>query len=266
MVEIKIDTKDFEAALYRLKVQTGKEWPQIIRSEARLVAVELANRTQPFGNNSESIGKNSVEKGIRSIFKDLGDSKTLDLIERSAGPKDKLKKGESLRTRIERYLSTGNKLALNNVLKDLNLGEIAKRIGDVERAWHKQHRDPRTGRVRASAQAMRFIQRAQNLTAYIKRTQKAVGWAKSGWATCARILGGTRNIPGWVSRKPGPGTVQDFTSDQNNPRVIITNEVSYIDRVCPPREIANALRIQAQKMVKRVEIMVSRAGKTSGFR
>src|SRR6266853_5635650 len=91
------------------------------------------------------------------------------------------------------------------------------------RAAHRQLRNNQ-GRIPPSQKPVMIVRDSQKLKTYVASEQKKVGFGKGGWATCARVLGGTRGIPGWVSRQSSPAQVlEDYGSERS--KVVMTNVV-----------------------------------------
>jgi hypothetical protein len=63
--------------------------------------------------------------------------------------------------------------------------------------------------------------------AYANKTVRKSGFAKGGFATAARQLGGVRGIPGWATRQKAPGT-GTVTGDGRTLTVTMTNLVNYL--------------------------------------
>lgn len=63
--------------------------------------------------------------------------------------------------------------------------------------------------------------------AYANKTARMSGFAKGGFATAARQLGGVRGIPGWATRQKAPGT-GTVTGDGKTLTVTMTNSVNYL--------------------------------------
>ena len=98
------------------------------------------------------------------------------------------------------------------------------------------------------------------MPAYIEGVAKRVGIAKSGWARCAealpQVIGGkmTRGIPDWVvNQTKASGSIQNHLSDKENPRVLMTNNVPWVDRICPSDEQLKASQVVIAKMKKQME-------------
>jgi hypothetical protein len=90
------------------------------------------------------------------------------------------------------------------------------------------------------------------LKSYVDSEMKKVGEGKGGWATCADALGGTRGIPGWVSRQNSPGrVVESYKAELSS--VTMTNLVPYADQILTETEKQNAIEIAAERLGKSVK-------------
>lgn len=99
------------------------------------------------------------------------------------------------------------------------------------------------------------------LQQHIARQQKKAGLAKGGWATCARLLGGTRGIPGWVSRhKKAQGSIIDQTKGKD-PSVTLVNGVPYSREILARDAMRQAQKNVVLNMEKRLAMMLKRRTK-----
>jgi hypothetical protein len=91
------------------------------------------------------------------------------------------------------------------------------------------------------------VQTTRDLNKYIKDEMKLVGFGKDGWGSCAKILGGTRGLPQWVTRQKAPATViEDHNSE--NPTVTMVNEVNYAQDILDPSEKREAVDIGLSRL------------------
>jgi hypothetical protein len=94
------------------------------------------------------------------------------------------------------------------------------------------------------------------LSAYIKTEVARVGEGKAGWAACAKILGGTRGLPQWVTRHAGKiagGFVGKNYSGQIK-TVRLENQVRYAQNLLSPGDKAQAVKIGIDRMTKGILI------------
>jgi hypothetical protein len=235
----------FQKALLLFGAYKFKKLPGVILAQARLAAVNLAHATQPYGKGADAQfkGKNAVRRDLNRVF--IGAERVSEIARTGAA------NGNDAARRLSAAIDSRNAEAVRTQWQILS-GKPIVVENAPNRGWHQSQRDKR-GRVRRSAKPM-IVMSESALRAYRLTKERLVGFAKSGWATCARKLGGTRGVPGWVSRNQGPGNVQNLTADRDYPRVILTNSVRYIDQACRPDQISEALRMQREKMEKSLQI------------
>jgi hypothetical protein len=254
----KFDKQKFEAILKDYSGILEKSIPDCVALNARLLCVELARRTQPFGTKAES-GIGRVEKDIGKIIKDVG--KLEEMFDHVGNRK--------IRDRLYSLMKLRRFDVLETVLR--NMGFLNK-WGGLEvtsnfKEVHKANRNVTTGRTRNKGDKLYIAE--GNLPTYIEDAAKRVGIAKSGWARCAEqlptVIGGsmTRGIPDWVaSQTKGRGEVTNNLADPKNPRVLMTNTVPWLSRICPPSEQLKASQVVVAKMKKQMETILKKRNKT----
>jgi hypothetical protein len=256
--KFKFDAQKFEEILKDYSSIINKTIPDCVALNARLLCVELARRTQPFGKKSES-GIGRVEKDIGKIIKT---NEKLDEMVAMVST-------EKIRNRLQNLLKAKRYDVLKTILERIGFLnkwgglEVTSNFQEV----HKANRNARTGRTRNKGDKLYIAE--GNLPAYIEDVTKRVGIAKSGWARCAEelppVIGGsmTRGIPDWVaSQTKGGGQVKNNLADTENPRVLMTNTVPWIDRICPASEQLKASQVVIAKMKKQMESILKKRTKT----
>ena len=97
--------------------------------------------------------------------------------------------------------------------------------------------------------------RQGGVNAYIKRTQKKVGFAKGGFATAAKQLGGARGIANFATKQKAPG--KGFVSGANKElKVTMINDVSYLREPLKAGDESKAIRNRIKmidKVLKRIQ-------------
>lgn len=258
MAGIKLDYLEFKKILDEYSQVLNKTIPDCVALNARLLCVELARRTQPFGTKSES-GIGRVEKDIVKIIK------TNEKLDEMVA----IVSTEKIRNRLQNLLKAKRYDVLKTILERIGFLnkwgglEVTSNFQEV----HKANRNARTGRTRNKGDKLYIAE--GNLPAYIEDVTKRVGIAKSGWARCAEelppVIGGsmTRGIPEWVaSQTKGGGQVKNNLADTENPRVLMTNTVPWIDRICPASEQLKASQGVIAKMKKQMESILKKRTKT----
>jgi hypothetical protein len=97
---------------------------------------------------------------------------------------------------------------------------------------------------------------------YLEHRQQRVGYAKSAWAECARILGGMRGMPTWVSRQKNKrGTVTDDTKRRSFPVVTLHALPDYMSRVLSESRKRDAINLQRKNFRKHIETTIKKAAR-----
>ena len=227
--------------------------PDAVVANARLLCVELARRTQPFGddNKARAAGEGRTTKDIGKIIK------TEDQLTQMALEVD----SEKIRNRLLFLITGGRFDVVQRIFSNIGFlntwgGMQIISSGDIK-STHNDSRIKTTGRTRARGWKLNIAKQGE-LDSYIAGVIKRVGLSKAGWAECAKQLpqvvkgSMTRGIPGWVTRHAGSGSVQDNSRNLKNPSVKLTNSTPWADRVIPEKEFERA---KAVVIVKAIEQM-----------
>lgn len=235
--------------------------PDALRINARLLAVELARRTQPFGDKTgkEKIGEGAIVRDLiggknrYGVFAALKDYMIANAEQSRASDNVRLfvtKDGRVYGTDKAHYLPDATQGEMRSIHKSKfvngKMSSAGGRTRDIGR-WKFVDK---------------YYVQKKELDDYVATQKKKVGIAKSGWAACAKALKGavkgspTRGIPGWVTRHLKDytlGNVQDLADDPANARIVLTNTCRYIDKVCPESERNAAVVIVVNKMLKEMQ-------------
>jgi len=211
---------------------SGRGIADLVRANARLAAVELANRTQPWTSKNDK-GADVLAKVSKTVTKDVKKViKTKDDFETYLHGRVQ---DERIKQRLLQVARAGRYDLLGKIM--FNCGMITsedgiKRLtGDSDHAeTHKKYRS-NTGRTSSPSDA-KYISQG-SLSAYIQNVIKRIGYAKSGWAECAREIGGikgdgARGIPAFAKRQRG----SNFSVQKSDQQYTMTNSTPYIDRLC----------------------------------
>src|SRR5215469_6431578 len=216
--------------------------PGIMRQEARLACVDLAYVTQPYGNDEASRfeGQIAVNRDVYKVYTTPG--KAYDDI----SPPEKQKAfwrfvNRSQWDKAQQILSANGKALKFTPIQAFDGG-----------AAHQQHRN-RLGKINESQKPVMIVKDPEKIKAYIASEVAKVGEGKGGWATCAKQLGGTRGIPGWVSRQGSPGSVEEHY-DQAKVKIIMTNQVPYASDILDDAHKAQAVNISIDRLLKSIRI------------
>jgi hypothetical protein len=185
---IGVDIREFKSNLRRYSVIAGKAIKEAIKEEARIIAQRLTAITPP---KTSGQGKKRIESDIRRVY--LDSSWFLETFSF---------KNKKIDERIKEAVRDKNQ---NDIEQTFQKSEKLRRI-HVESFDADNHKRLRkNGRIGKGIAPYSFPLNEQNkVKAYIKQKQKAVGTAKSGWASCVKALGGT--VAGWLN-KAGLGRV-----------------------------------------------------------
>jgi len=243
--------------------------PDAVHLNARLLCVELARRTQPFGDKASS--KLSGEKAI-----------TRDLIGRGGSGKVRAGIFASLPSKIVEYEKSENVrlfVTKNGDVYGTDKFHIRPNASLSEmRGFHKTQfangKMSSAGGKTKDVGRWKFIDKMfvpkQTLEEYTKLVKDKVGISKAGWASCAlklkKIIAGqqTRGIPSWVVRQTkdyNNADVIDITNDLENPRVSMTNKIPWASIVCPPIEVVQAQMVVGQKMKNQMAQILKKRNK-----
>jgi hypothetical protein len=242
-IDTKVDTREFERALIRYKVESRKGWKEVIREQSRLLLVRLLRLTPP---KTQAQGRKAVAADIRKVMTDLDGY---------------------------RFESPGIQKAWDE--KDWDALEVIfrrspefSRLRFSEGADASEHRSARTrrGRVPKRRKATVLVKKPSKLKRYIRDTQKRVGLTKAGWMAGLKIIQG--KIPGWVSKHgSGYGSAKDASSDRRDPHIQVVNAtrgIGEIDR--EDRILTTALQGRSRDMLRSLKKKQEFASRRSGFR
>ena len=246
MPKFKFEAHKLEEILKEYAELRKVEVPKAVLINGRLLAKELARRTQPFGTKADA-GQQRVRNDITKIVKK--DSRVEEMI-------DKVNDGR-IAARLKQLWNARRYDVLERVFR--NIGFLNK-YGDMEfvadpKGPHRANRDPRTGRTRRKGDKLYIAQ--NDISNYIEETAKRVGLSKAGWAVAAEDLPPTvankrssYDFPDFVKANMGKasGSAQDNTGNETNPTVTLTNSTPWIDRICPATEQVRAVSIVIARM------------------
>jgi len=272
MAKFKFESLKFEQIMKDYAEIREVTIPNAVSVSARLLCVELARRTQPFGDDNKA-----RETGEKAITGDLIGRKRRVGIFGAIGPAMTEAGGYS-------WYKTGDNVRLF-VGKDGFAYGTEKTMfrpdasGSEMRAFHKKNfvngKASSAGSYTRNIGRWKFLDKMfvskETLDDYIKSTIKKVGIAKAGWANCAlqlkKVNKGklTADIPPWVIRHTADfknGKTEDLTSDPKNPRVIMTNTTPWASSVITESEKHTAIGFVLSKMKKQIEAILKKRQKT----
>lgn len=241
-VRVKVNTRSSDELFAKMGWTLKNSLPGYLRQEARLVAVSLAIQTQPFGSSatSQAVGQVATSRDIYRVYTTPGKAfSDVQNARAQAGFWKAVK--SSAWDRAEKILRrSGNALKFTTI-DNFDGG-----------ARHRQLRNNQ-GRIPPSQKPVMIVRNPSALKTYIKAEMKKVGFGKGGWSACARALGGTRGIPGWVSRQDSPGTVVESYKEERS-WIRLTNDVPYADKILSLAQKEEAIAIAMDRLRKSVLI------------
>jgi len=262
MAKFKFESVKFEQIMKDYATIREVTSPRAVMRYARLLCVELARRTQPFGDKQES-GTIRVKNDIGKIIKN---TEQLDEYADRVG-------SQRIKARLKALIKSGKFDIVETILR--NIGFLNKWTGmevisgSKMKSVHNQARNKTTGRTKSRGSKL-FIASDSDHATYIEEVQKRVGISKGGWADCATQLkkvnkgGLLANFPPWVKKamRSGSGKVKDMTSDLKNPRVEMTNDIPWARNVITKSEEEFAKAVIVTKMKTQMNTILKKRQKT----
>lgn len=271
--------KALQAFVGRTKLEAAKE----MRIQARMLCVSLANSTQPFGLNAKAkaIGEKAVTGDIDRVYKSTptavreigslplprGKTATQNA-KQAAAALAALVFGKSFGKSKKGIKAQSSAQAL---IDRLNYKPyMYTRVGEFDKGRaHENARFGKRKRVPKNQFVRQIVTKDSPLSRYFKDKRGNVGIAKSGWAVCAGILGGFRDIPKWVYRHTGGGRVVDKSQVKpgvfSKPYITMTNTIPWITNVISKSTVQKSIDIQVVKMIRRLSIIANYERKKAGL-
>jgi len=245
---------------------------RLIKAHARLCAVQLALRTQPFSVGQKGKGK-AYEYGSDRVKYDIGkvvrtNSKLLEIADHISN--------EKIQARMRELIAAGDYEAVAKILKATRIAigfggdvEVLRNADNIKSA-HRKHRNPQSGRTRGKTDKM-YVANQLRWDAYVKEATKRVGRSKAGWADCARKINavqgdGARGIPAWAKSAShgSAGQVNDNSKTTPHGFVEMTNTIPWTDRICKASEQDAAMSFAKHAFIKSLQRSFSAAAKKTG--
>lgn len=233
---------ELNTALQRLADVAGTTIKEVLPAQMRLLADDLAFNTRPIGRNTESkeAGLAAVGKAIGAIYIPIG-SAVKKLNDRKQG----------LGSAFVAAIKSGKFAHAGELMtKYFSGGSATYTLGRFDGG--KLHRSQKFSKKFSRRMV---VVNYEAVDTYIKKQQKLVGFAKGGFASAARQLGGTRGIPGYATRhKSAPGSAS-VVGDGKTLTVTMTNSVKYIRHALDKRGEQKAMDTRKSKvaiLIKRI--------------
>jgi len=271
-IKYAVDDRKLREAMLKYAVAKKKSFSETLIQGSRILAVNLAHQTQPFGfdNRAKESGEGAVATEIQRVYKSPANA--FFAIENSgvAPGKKKTQNAAQAARVFVRYVKRGQLELAEKLLHSLRISPFfSTKVQRFDQG--KNHQAVRFG-------ARRKVSRNQfpeiipsdvgRLKSYINEIVKRVGTAKAGWASCAQQLGGVRGIPGWVTRHARAGvlgTVDDASFLDIKPYIRLTNTVPWVDKCLNQTQMQRAFDIASYKMMQFLRISLAKAEKSAGF-
>ena len=237
MMELKLtahpaDLAALNLSLNRLAEQTGKTLQEVLPAQMRLLATDLAAVTSPKGKDTGDNQKamENIMKRIYAIYPSTG--AIVNLLK---------KKNDGLAGKFAGFITTRKNASAQKIL-DQYLPELNITIGSFDGgALHSAHRNQKKITQRL------LVAGYTRVTAYAKKKARMVGYAKGGFATAAKQLGGVRGIPGFATRQKSPGT-GTITGDGKTLSVTMTNGVNYLKNALTSADESRAVSHRSKQI------------------
>ena len=271
MPAMKFESKGLQNILDQYAELREQTIPDAVVAASRLLCVELARRTQPFGDKDEA--KKNGEKAITRDLRGRGGGGTVraGIFGTADFEKDEgfawYAKGPNVRlfiTKDGKVYGTDKSFfrpdATEGDMRKFHKSKFVK--GKMSSAGG---RDRSIGRWKFIEKM--FVDKT-TLDNYVDSQIKKVGWVKAAWAACARELrkvtsgSAARGIPSWVTRHDSPNSdVVDNSRNLSNPSVTLINATSYASQVLPASEVQNAKNAIIGKMVNQMTMILKKRKK-----
>jgi hypothetical protein len=262
MPKIKFENLKFEQIMKDYATIRETTIPDAVHMNARLLCVEFARRTQPFGTETRD-GEKAIARDLLGGKKRYGIFSTLTAF--VASNYERYKTGN-----IRLFVKKDGTVYGTDTAHFLD-GATAATLRQIHKGAFQNGRMSSAGSGTRNIGRWKFVDKYfvpdSTLSDYVKSQQAKSGMAKSGWAACAKqlkkVVSGsmTRGIPKWVTRHLGDynfGTVEDRTGNIFSPTVVLTNTCRYADKVLRETEKLQGLSIVAGKMKKQMETILKK--------
>lgn len=209
---MEVNSAAFEQAMQRLRtgIRAGLIDPKFgtLPVQARLLAERCQTLTPP---RSSKQGRDAVARDILGIFKPLQQSTWRDKSIRKIIRTDDRPAWAALSANFSKDTGLRNTTAIS-----------------FAPALHQRMRNRRgfIGRGARKTGAVTLGPEARRVKAYLRETQKRVGWAKAGWNLAIRRLGGVV-AAAWIASKGDAGGTVTIDSSSSNPAIFVGNRTSW---------------------------------------
>ena len=268
-VDWKVSTERLENELVKLSVITGKDISEILQQEGKLAAGIMMDNTPPFKTygkkaGAKKAGDTRIKIEVGALF--LAGSEFKGNYVRS--PIDRI--GEAVKARDTKALSVllprvGLNIPVDRIFPASldSVHQNSRNIHGRIKGKRKRGGTPPTGYFVRD----KYLARTRaDINRQVKKTQKNVGKAKSGWLAGLLHFGG--KAPSFVTRHGmSRGSFVDRTKDKKNPYLVIQNKVKYMPDLDVELNITrNAANKRKKAMQKRIEFELRAAARKTQTR
>lgn len=249
---ITIDLSGLDKKIIEKSVAMKKSLGQAMREEGGLLCLPLIKYTQPFGTGqkAKALGEGAILRDLTEVFYILPDElcagRTIihdnGIYEGYVQIFAKKVTGELYVCPPENWHVVDGLEILHDYWKTLR-----NKDGRVRRNRNKVETD---GRVRIIRLWVITKSQGDQLWAMIA---PRVGFAKNGWAQCAKKLGRSNSeVAAWIKNHNAPATVIDNTN-QEHPTLTLVNEVDYTGRVLSESNKREAIKERERNITEAID-------------
>ena len=277
MPKVEIDNQKLAEKMRVYQEVTGKQVAETMRRGARLLAVNLAYSTPPYGKKPGSLkmgeiavqndilraympaapiqtkhprDKQSLRDVVRRVI--VRDFKLRDAILSAIDMANRISNKRKPQKRITKKTRAMGLTELKALLANTEGFNTLKVDETVDKSIHKRTRND-YGRVRKNWQTRTVVYRSKDLEKYIKEKQKLVGMSKAAWAAAAiqvkaNVKDALSGVPAWVKRHIAnvPAAVID-RADASSPDIKLVSKLPWADKALREKDHKEAIRISRQK-------------------
>jgi hypothetical protein len=251
-VEVKNDV--LLERMQKLEKITGKQVAMTLRRGARLLAVNVARSTPPYGLDTaaKKLGEQAVQNDVLKVMKPLYPTifayptNATSFVEEIS----KLRNPRLIKAMVQAKSSDALQAVFNNAGQFSRLKVNAK-ADDAHDIYHGARNA--YGRVRKGWKGRNIIFDPGSLNSFIRAKQSLVGMSKAAWAALAVKVGADvknplAGIPAWVKRHIDavPCAIDD-NSDQALPTIKLTSKIPWADKALRTADYNEAVRLSREK-------------------
>lgn len=241
------DISELDSSIQKLADAAGSTVSEVLPAQMRLFAADLAYNTRPIGNEKgdDESGKKKIATRVGAVYKPVG--KAVEWLS---------KINEGIANSFIRYVNKKQFTKAADILNRNTSSQYQYEVGMFDGG--KLHREQ--ARVKRATKCLIVIN-YDKVGKYLEKSQKLVGFAKGGFATAARQLGGVRGIPGFATRQNAPGS-GIVSGDGKTLTVTMTNDVRYIEDALDEQGESRAINNRKRAIDLRINHMMRAKMKT----